>query len=93
MGVYVVGYWSINGKPACRSKEASSCGVDLQCSCTPKVYKKQSAILLQHYPDAVVEHHIGEPCPVYRQEQAEDQDRMDAMEEWTREKFAVDNEQ
>jgi len=91
MSKYVVGYWSINGVPSCRAEEARLCGTDLECACTPEKYEKLSQTLLKHFPEAVVKHHIGERCPINDKEWDDYMEYSDALEERTREKFAMDD--
>ena len=63
-----VGYWSINGVPSCRAPEARSCCKDLECAVTPEQFAEMAQMVQVYFPKAVIEHHIGEKCPIYQQE-------------------------
>jgi hypothetical protein len=73
-----VGYWTINGEPACRSSlQPRRHG----CSCSPEDFEAAKAAVLEAHPDAVCEHFPGEHCPAYAEEQDADRERYDDEED------------
>ena len=68
----VVGHWTINGVPECRSdlSGGSFDGRCLTCACTKGEFEEMSARLLVVHPDAVCEWHPVR-CPAYESDMVE----------------------